>query len=188
MLTLQTHDTKRSADVRARLAAAHLASPRSSSRSPRRVCDEDPPPDADEGWFFLQTVVAAPIAADRLGAYVEKALRERKRSSSWVEPDETHEQAAIAWIGRAARTRRRARVRRPPGRRRRAASCSAQTLLQLTSPGVPDVYQGDEDGSLALVDPDNRRPVDWAALRASRSPEPAHARGAGRAPRGSAAL
>jgi (1->4)-alpha-D-glucan 1-alpha-D-glucosylmutase len=167
MTTLQTHDTKRSADVRARLAAltwipdewvALVAAVLPSA------------PDRDEGWFFLQTVVAAPVAEERLSAYVEKALRERKLSSTWAEPNEEHERATKEWVGGLlgredvlAFSRRLAEVAEP--------IVLGQKLLQLTSPGVPDIYQGDEDEFIALVDPDNRRPVDFAALRTS-TPSP----------------
>ena len=169
MLTLQTHDTKRSADVRARLVALTWM-PREWEALARAVLAEDPPADPGEGWFFLQTVVAAPIGEERLRPYVEKALRERKLTSGWISPDEAHERAVQDWVVRVAgREDVRAFAERlaPAGGR----IALGQKLLQLTAPGVPDVYQGDEDELLALVDPDNRRPVDWTALRTT-SPSP----------------
>jgi (1->4)-alpha-D-glucan 1-alpha-D-glucosylmutase len=169
MLTLQTHDTKRSADVRARLAALSWV-PREWEALARAVFAEDPPPDPAEGWLFLQTVVAAPVEQDRLRAYVEKALRERKLTSSWAEPDEAHERATADWTVRvAARDDVATFAERLAGPGR--AIALGQKLLQLTAPGVPDVYQGDETELLALVDPDNRRPVDWTSLRTT-SPSP----------------
>jgi (1->4)-alpha-D-glucan 1-alpha-D-glucosylmutase len=167
MLSLQTHDTKRSADVRARIAAITWIPGEFVA-----LADTVLPgaPDRNEGWFFLQTVVAAPIAEDRLRGYVEKALRERKLSSSWADPDEAHERAVGDWVAGLldrddvrAFAERLAKVAEP--------IVLGQKLLQLTSPGVPDVYQGDEDGFVALVDPDNRRPVDWDALSRSQSPK-----------------
>jgi len=165
MTTLQTHDAKRSADVRARLAAITWVADEFVG-----LAEEVLPsaPDRDEGWFFLQTVVAAPLAEDRLRAYVEKALRERKTSSTWAEPDLEHERRVAEWtVGLLERedvrafSERLAEIAEP--------IVLGQKLLQLTSPGVPDVYQGDEDEFIALVDPDNRRPVDWDALGTSQS-------------------
>jgi (1->4)-alpha-D-glucan 1-alpha-D-glucosylmutase len=161
MLTLQTHDTKRSADVRARLAALTWIAEEWIDLAEAVVPGA---PDPGEGWFFLQTVVAAPVAEERLRAYVEKALRERKWSSNWIEPDQAHERATGDWV---AGLLHREDVRAFAARLADVAHAAVlgQKLLQLTAPGVPDVYQGDEDTFVALVDPDNRRPVDWAALR-----------------------
>lgn len=167
MTTLQTHDTKRSADVRARLAALTWI-PDEWVALAEAVLPSAP--DRDEGWFFLQTVVAAPLSADRLRAYVEKALRERKLSSTWAEPDLEHERRVADWV---AGLLRQEAVIAFSGRLAAVAEpiVLGQKLLQLTSPGVPDVYQGDEDEFVALVDPDNRRPVDWTALRSSQTPK-----------------
>jgi (1->4)-alpha-D-glucan 1-alpha-D-glucosylmutase len=109
----------------------------------------------------LQTVVGAwPLEQERLDAYVEKALREGKRTSSWLEPDEAAEQR-VKDYGRRLLERREVECfverLRPLGRQ----VSLGQLLLKLTSPGVPDIYQGDELETLSLVDPDNRRPVDW---------------------------
>jgi (1->4)-alpha-D-glucan 1-alpha-D-glucosylmutase len=167
MLTLQTHDTKRSADVRARLAALTWLVDEWVALAEAIVPSA---PDPGEGWFFLQTVVAAPVAQERLRGYVEKALRERKWTSTWAAPDVAHERRVADWVAGllrrddvAAFADRLASVAEP--------IVLGQKLLALTAPGVPDVYQGDEDEFVALVDPDNRRPVDWAALRTD-SPSP----------------
>jgi len=169
MLTLTTHDTKRSADVRARLAALTWM-PDEWATLARAVLSESPPPDAHDGFFLLQTVVAAPLAADRIRDYTVKALRERKVTSNWIEPDEAHEQAMAEWAtGLLRRNDVRAFAERLAGPGRQIAL--AQKLLQLTVPGVSDVYHGDEDEFLALVDPDNRRAVDWDALD-TESPSP----------------
>jgi (1->4)-alpha-D-glucan 1-alpha-D-glucosylmutase len=97
---------------------------------------------------------------------MEKALREAKRTTSWVEPDEAHERAVREAVARV--------VESPPDGFEELAARVAElgrtislgmTLLKLTVPGVPDVYQGDELEALSLVDPDNRRPVDFERRR-----------------------
>jgi (1->4)-alpha-D-glucan 1-alpha-D-glucosylmutase len=155
LLTTFTHDTKRSADVRARLAALTWV-PNEWAALVRSlgVAGEDE-------YHVLQTVVGAwPLEPGRLDAYVEKALREGKRTSSWLEPDLQAERR-VQEYGRAllgsSEVEHFVERLRPLGRR----IALGQLLLKLTSPGVPDLYQGDELEALALVDPDNRRPVDW---------------------------
>ena len=155
LLTTMTHDTKRSADVRARLAALTWVSDEWAELV-RALGVE-----GEDAYHVLQTVVAAwPLEPERLDAYVEKALREGKRTSSWLEPDEVAEQR-VKDYGRGLLERRQVERfvehLRPLGRQ----VSLGQLLLKLTSPGVPDVYQGDELETLSLVDPDNRRPVDW---------------------------
>ena len=122
--------------------------------------------DAREEVLVLQTLAGAlPIDRDRLDAYLQKALREGKVTSNWLTPDEEHERAVQEYAARAA-----ALIESDPfldevralGRR----IAAAQVLLKLTAPGVPDIYRGDELEDLSLVDPDNRRPVDWDARRA----------------------
>ncbi|HSC51583.1 MAG TPA: alpha-amylase family glycosyl hydrolase [Gaiellaceae bacterium] len=155
LLTTFTHDTKRSADVRARLAALTWL-PDEWERLVHTLAVE-----GEDEYHVLQTVVGAwPLEPERLDAYVEKALREGKRTSSWADPDEQAERR-VQEFGRALLGSREVerfveRVR-PLGRE----LARGQLLLKLTSPGVPDVYQGDELEMLTLVDPDNRRPVDW---------------------------
>jgi (1->4)-alpha-D-glucan 1-alpha-D-glucosylmutase len=155
LLTTFTHDTKRSADVRARLAALTWI-PDDWAALVRSLAVE-----GDDEYHVLQTVVGAwPLEPGRLDAYVEKALREGRRTSSWAEPDEAAERRVQAYGRRLLERREVERFverLRPLGRR----IALAQALLKLTSPGVPDVYGGDELETLALVDPDNRRPVDW---------------------------
>jgi (1->4)-alpha-D-glucan 1-alpha-D-glucosylmutase len=113
--------------------------------------------------LVYQTLVGAwPITRDRLDTYLEKALREGKVSSNWLDPDVEHERAVQAFAARAADV-----MRDDPFLERVAALgrriALGQLLLKLTSPGLPDIYQGDELEDLSLVDPDNRRPVDWTA-------------------------
>ncbi len=150
LLASQTHDTKRSGDVRARLVALTWYPDEWASfvRSVR-VPDDVHPADA---YLALQT----------LDGYLEKALREGKLRSNWLDPDVDYEGRVqeFAWGLREVAEPFVARVA-PVGEQ----IALAQTLLKLTCPGVPDIYQGDELESLSLVDPDNRRPVDWDARR-----------------------
>jgi (1->4)-alpha-D-glucan 1-alpha-D-glucosylmutase len=163
LLATQTHDTKRSGDVRARIAAiAGFADEWVSLRRGWRVLD-----DAHEDELLWQTLVGTwPIEPERIEAYLEKALREAKRNSNWIEPDLQHEQ-------RVKEKARDAIAAPPDGFEQFARQIADEgrrislgmTLLKLTVPGVPDIYQGDELESLNLVDPDNRRPVDWDRRR-----------------------
>jgi (1->4)-alpha-D-glucan 1-alpha-D-glucosylmutase len=107
-------------------------------------------------------VGAWPLTRERLDGYLEKALREGKRRSNWLEPDVEYERRVqeFAWGSREFAAPFAARVA-PLGEQ----IALAQTLLKLACPGVPDIYQGDELESLSLVDPDNRRPVDWEGRR-----------------------
>jgi (1->4)-alpha-D-glucan 1-alpha-D-glucosylmutase len=163
LLTTYTHDTKRSADVRARLAALSWI-PDEWERLVRSVRVAGGV-DANDGYLALQAVVGAwPLTPERLDAYLEKALREGKRTSSWVDPDEAAERR-VREYGRGllenAEVEAFAARLRPLARR----VVLGQLLLKLTCPGLPDIYQGDELEALALVDPDNRRPVDWNRRR-----------------------
>ena len=168
LLVTQTHDTKRSGDVRARIGALSTMADEWAALAAGWVAQADAP-DEHSAYLILQTLVGCwPIAAQRLEDYVEKALREAKLRTSWAAPDEAYEAAArryargltaeppegfVAFAERVAVEGRRAAL--------------GQLLLKLTAPGVPDVYQGDELEALSLVDPDNRRPVDWEARRAA---------------------
>jgi (1->4)-alpha-D-glucan 1-alpha-D-glucosylmutase len=168
LLVTQTHDTKRSGDVRARIGALSTMAQEWAALAEGWVREADAP-DEHSAYLVLQTLVGCwPIEAERLEAYVEKALREAKLRTTWAAPDEAYEGAARRYA--------RGLVESPPDgfvafaervavEGRRAAL--GQLLLKLTVPGVPDVYQGDELEALSLVDPDNRRPVDWEARRAA---------------------
>jgi (1->4)-alpha-D-glucan 1-alpha-D-glucosylmutase len=125
----------------------------------RREIDFD---DANEAYFALQTLVGAwPIEQERFGAYFEKAYRESKLRTNWLEPDEEWEGRIKAW----ARSKRDAAGELAARVRAEGERIALSVLvLKLTCPGVPDLYQGDEAEALALVDPDNRRPVDWPRL------------------------
>jgi (1->4)-alpha-D-glucan 1-alpha-D-glucosylmutase len=166
LLVTQTHDTKRSGDVRARIGALSTMAEEWGSLAAGWVAGADAP-DEHCAYLVLQTLIGCwPIEPERLVGYVEKALREAKLRTSWVAPDAGYEANAVRFA--------RAIAQRPPDgfeafaarlavEGRRAAL--GQLLLKLTCPGVPDVYQGDELEALSLVDPDNRRPVDWNARR-----------------------
>ncbi|MBW4037576.1 MAG: malto-oligosyltrehalose synthase [Acidobacteria bacterium] len=170
MTSLGTHDTKRSDDVRARMIVlseipddfAEAAGRWSALNATYESADLIDP---GTKWFLYQTLVGAwPITTDRLKLYMQKAMREAKVRTSWVSNNEDYEnalndyidgmlsdatfvadiEAFIAGISLAGRV-----------------NSLSQTLLKYTSPGVPDLYQGGELWDLSLVDPDNRRPVDY---------------------------
>jgi (1->4)-alpha-D-glucan 1-alpha-D-glucosylmutase len=174
LLATSTHDTKRSEDVRARL---HLLSEiperwaeavrRWSSRNERHR--QGGLPDRGIEYLLYQTVLGAwPIGLDRVLPYLEKAAREAKQHTSWTEPNPAYEAALKGFVEGALaddafRTDLEAFVAPlvEPGR----INSLSQTLVKLTAPGVPDVYQGTELWDLSLVDPDNRRPVDYGVRR-----------------------
>jgi (1->4)-alpha-D-glucan 1-alpha-D-glucosylmutase len=161
LLSTQTHDTKRSPDVRARLAALSWIPDEWRAFVERLPRPDDV--DANDAYLVWQTLVGAwPIERERLDGYFQKALREGKRRSSWLEPDEAYELRVqdYAWSLREEVAPFAARLDEL-GRR----ISLAQVLLKLTCPGLPDVYQGDELWTFDLVDPDNRRLVDWELRR-----------------------
>jgi (1->4)-alpha-D-glucan 1-alpha-D-glucosylmutase len=172
LLITQTHDTKRSGDVRARIGAL-AGMPEEWAGHVRRwieACSALQGPDAVERYFIFQTLVGVwPIEPARLEAYMEKALREAKRNTSWIEPNTAYEDR-VKWFCRALYDHRAFLSDFEPFAHRVALAgdraALGQLLLKLTVPGLPDIYQGDELLALALVDPDNRRPVDWECRRA----------------------
>ena len=164
LLTTMTHDAKRSADVRARIVALSWF-PQQFVTLIRDWIGWGEGPDAIDRTFILQTLLGAwPLEWERIDAYLEKMLRESKRNSNWVEPDTAYEKAAQAWA-RALIDDNRFRADfdalLAPVREVGERISLAWVALKLTAPGVPDIYQGDELEFRALVDPDNRRPVDW---------------------------
>jgi (1->4)-alpha-D-glucan 1-alpha-D-glucosylmutase len=174
LLATQTHDTKRSGDLRARIGAISGMPERWAELVRRwlatsRVLTTGGAPDQIEQYLIFQTLAGAwPLELDRLEAYIEKALREAKRHTTWIKPDIAYE-AAVKRFARALYTNRDFR-RDFDGFQADLAAAGdraalGQLLLKLTVPGVPDIYQGDELLTLSLVDPDNRRPVDWDERR-----------------------
>jgi (1->4)-alpha-D-glucan 1-alpha-D-glucosylmutase len=182
-----THDTKRSEDVRARInvisenpgawrnAVARWAR---ANRRHRREIDGRPAPVRNDEYLLYQTLVGAwPLESldgppdeafvERICQYAVKALREGKRHSSWISPNATYEDATTRFIRRVLDPRHGAAFHaellpfvREVAHRGMWNSLS-QVLLKVASPGVPDFYQGTELWDLSLVDPDNRRPVDY---------------------------
>jgi len=174
LLVTQTHDTKRSGDVRARIGALSAMAEEWEAHvrgwlELTSAVSGPSAPDAVERYLVFQTLVGAwPIEPERLDGYLEKALREAKRTTSWIEPDEEHE-AAVKAFARGLVDLAEFRADFDPFVAEVAAAgeraALGQLLLKLTVPGLPDIYNGDELPLLSLVDPDNRRPVDWDARR-----------------------
>ena len=179
MTTLSTHDTKRSEDVRARLAVL-TEYPREWEQCVnelRTATAESRPVLLDGGTelFLWQTLAATwtlpgtaagaeVISADRLTKYLTKAIREAKLHTSWTAPDEAYEEAVLEFATAclanpevAAALDAFTELTFQSVR----ANVLGQKLIQLTMPGVPDLYQGCEVVDLSLVDPDNRRPIDY---------------------------
>lgn len=178
LLITQTHDTKRSGDSRARIGALagiadewrdevrrwfELAAPLRTQIGGRTA------PDPTEEYLIYQTLVGVwPASVERVEEYVRKALREAKRNTNWIEPNVEWEGAVLTFVrglyeAGELRDAIEAFVTRVAPLGERAAV--GQLLLKLTAPGVPDVFQGDELWRLSMVDPDNRRPVDWQERR-----------------------
>jgi (1->4)-alpha-D-glucan 1-alpha-D-glucosylmutase len=172
-----THDTKRGEDVRARINVlseipgewrARVAAWQRLNRKHRTMVEGAPVPGANTEYFVYQTLVGAwPLDRERLSRYLMKAVREAKVHTSWINPNARYDEAVAAFVeaildpDRSAAfledfTLFQARVARLGG-----LNSLGQTLVKLTAPGVPDFYQGGELWDLNLVDPDNRRPVDW---------------------------
>jgi (1->4)-alpha-D-glucan 1-alpha-D-glucosylmutase len=176
LLVTQTHDTKRSGDVRARIGALSGIAEEWAEHVQRwyELTEElvqDGAPDAHERYLLFQTLAGVhPIAPERLEGYVEKALREAKRNTTWVEQDHDWE-ARVKRFAVALLSHEPFLADFAPFVETVAVaserSALGQLLLKLTVPGLPDIYQGDELIDLSLVDPDNRRPVDWDARRAA---------------------
>jgi (1->4)-alpha-D-glucan 1-alpha-D-glucosylmutase len=193
MLATATHDHKRGEDVRARLAvlseipdewAAALARWMAQSVPLREPVAGGLAPAPGDIAILFQTIVGAwppdlglddtaacNDFAERMAGWQQKALREAKLATDWTTPNAAYESAARGFLmrlfagegGLLPEIVRFARRIAPAG----AANSLAQTLLKLTAPGVPDIYQGTEYWDLSLVDPDNRRPVDFCARMAS---------------------
>ncbi|HWB01535.1 MAG TPA: malto-oligosyltrehalose synthase [Verrucomicrobiales bacterium] len=174
LIPLSTHDTKRSGDVRARLAVLSCA--------PQRWRDalltwsemnldawRDRPPDKSFEWLFYQTLTGAwPLDRERCFACMEKSCREAAVHTSWDDPNEPYEASIRSYINAVYdRPEFVSSLEKFVGEITPAAAVTslAQTLIQLTAPGIPDIYQGTEMWDYSLVDPDNRRPVDFSLRR-----------------------
>lgn len=190
LLATSTHDTKRSEDARARLNVLSEIPARwyravrrwaKLNRELKTLVEDALAPDAREEYLIYQTLVGVwpltglndetqPAFVQRVQEYLNKALREAKLHSSWLSPNEEYEQAVRSFVERLLALERPfltdfAEFHAPLAR---AGMCNAlaQTLLKITAPGVPDFYQGSELWDFSLVDPDNRRPVDYATRQA----------------------
>jgi (1->4)-alpha-D-glucan 1-alpha-D-glucosylmutase len=174
MTTLTTHDTKRGEDVRARIGVLSQV-PSLWTEFVARWEVATPSPDPATGRFLWQNIFGVwPVRGevtselrDRLHAYVEKAIREADWHTSWTDPDAGFEQAVHRWLdtvldGPIAGQLTELVAQLNP---HAASDALGQKLLALTVPGIPDVYQGTELWDDSLVDPDNRRPVDYAVRR-----------------------
>ena len=169
MTTLSTHDTKRGEDVRARLAAL-AEMPERWRDAAVRLAELAPVPNPAFGLLLWQTFIGAGfIDRDRMHAYAEKAMREATDGTGWRDPDADFEVAVHACVDAGyddpavrAVLEDLIEALTVPGH----VTALTQKLVALTMPGAPDVYQGTELWDDSLVDPDNRRPVDFAARRA----------------------
>jgi (1->4)-alpha-D-glucan 1-alpha-D-glucosylmutase len=171
MLTISTHDTKRSGDVRMRICllseipkqwSAAVVQWSAMNGQHRR----GEWPDRNIEYFFYQTLVGAwPLPLERALLVMEKAAREAKQHTSWTRPNPAYDAALRDFLTSTLGDKQFIASLEgfvaplvEPG----CINSLAQTLLELTTPGVPDIYQGNELWNLSLVDPDNRRPVDFA--------------------------
>ncbi|MBN1607569.1 MAG: malto-oligosyltrehalose synthase [Polyangiaceae bacterium] len=188
LLTTSTHDTKRSEDVRARMRVlSEMPETWQSALEGFRACNAKHKlrvgsrlaPAANEEYLLYQTLLGTWPVGDRAGskfvsriqAYMQKAIREAEVNSSWISPNEAWETAVAQFVEKILDPvpendflARFSRILRPVAKVGMYGSLS-QVLLKATCPGVPDLYQGNELWDLSLVDPDNRRPVDFALRR-----------------------
>jgi (1->4)-alpha-D-glucan 1-alpha-D-glucosylmutase len=188
MITTATHDTKRGEDARARINVlselprewrSALTRWSRANRRHKPVVDNVPAPDRNEEYLLYQALLGAwpaePMDADakrefvaRMQAYMLKAVKEAKVHTSWINPNESWDAAVQAFVAAVLAGDEGNPFLRDflPFQRRIARAGMLNSLAQLTlklaSPGVPDIYQGAELWDLSLVDPDNRRPVDYA--------------------------
>jgi (1->4)-alpha-D-glucan 1-alpha-D-glucosylmutase len=190
MNATSTHDTKRGEDARARLNVLseiprewekQLAAWRRIGARAKRREGEAEAPDRNDEYFLYQTLIGAfplepggyPEFRDRLKAFIVKAVREAKVHTAWLKPETWYEDAFLAFVDSLLPADMSGRFLKEflPFLRRVAfygmLNSLSQTALKLASPGVPDFYQGAEFWDLSLVDPDNRRPVDFEARRAA---------------------
>jgi (1->4)-alpha-D-glucan 1-alpha-D-glucosylmutase len=182
-----THDTKRGEDARARLnVLSEIPGPWTKqirhwgriNRRRKSPVRGKPAPDRNDEYLLYQALIGAfPFEGntrefrDRVKAYAVKALREARRHTSWIEPDGDYEGACLRFLEAILAPVEDNRFIAAFSRFQQRIDCLgalnslSQTLIKMTAPGVPDFYQGTELWDLSLVDPDNRRPVDFAHRR-----------------------
>jgi len=184
LLATATHDHKRGEDTRARLAVLSECAPWYVEQVEHwrtlaaKLRDDAQSPSAGDELILYQVLLGSwPLDLDldvedyqqRLWQWQQKALREAKLQSSWSAPNEAYEQAVEAFLSRLLLSEEGHALRTALATAAQAIAAAgavnslAQSLLRLTVPGVPDLYQGDEFWDFSLVDPDNRRPVDFNA-------------------------
>jgi (1->4)-alpha-D-glucan 1-alpha-D-glucosylmutase len=187
MLTLSTHDTKRGEDARARINALSEDAPAwraallrwtKLNEAKKTAVDGAPAPDRNDEYLFYQTLVGAwpggSVTGEdltefrrRIAAYMQKAIKEAKVHTSWINPNEAYDSAVAGFVEQVLGVVSGAEfindLSQFHGRVAYIGMINslAQTLLKLSVPGVPDFYQGTELWDFSLVDPDNRRPVDF---------------------------
>ena len=191
MLATSTHDTKRSEDVRARITVLSeipeqwresLYHWSRQNRKFKRIVDGKPAPNRNEEYLLYQTLVGTwPFCAPgddefvefrrRIKEYLLKAMREAKVNTSWISPNSQHEDAVMDFIDSILKKSRHNNfIDDFSAFQELTANCGifnslAQVLLKITSPGIPDFYQGNELWDFSLVDPDNRRLVDYRSRK-----------------------
>lgn len=183
MLTTTTHDTKRSEDVRARIAVlseipdeweTSLFTWRKVNAKLKTEIDGDSAPSANEEYLLYQTLLGTwPLSEEevndnyilRMQQYLLKAIKEAKVNSSWIQPNEDWENAVNQFVSKILAPEHGFQAAFAEATRKVAwhgmLNSLSQTILKLTCPGIPDLYQGTELWDFSLVDPDNRRPVDF---------------------------
>ena len=188
MLGTATHDSKRSEDVRARINVLseipalwrfHLSEWKKFNREHKSQVKHKPAPSPNDEYLLYQTLIGAWPSAqpeddsgwaaftERIENYMLKAIREAKQNTSWINRNAPYEDAVSAFVRALLKRADENRFLRDfiPFQQQIAGigvwNSLSQTLLKLTSPGVPDIYQGNELFDFSLVDPDNRRPVDY---------------------------
>jgi (1->4)-alpha-D-glucan 1-alpha-D-glucosylmutase len=189
MLATSTHDSKRSEDVRSRIDVLseisglwrlRLRDWRRFNRNHKKLVNDRPAPSANDEYLLYQTLIGAwpseplrekgdcEVFRERMESYMLKAIREAKRNTSWINQNTQYEAAVSSFVTALLTPNLKNRFLDDfvPFQRRVARiglwNSLSQTLLKLTCPGVPDIYQGNELWDFSLVDPDNRRPVDYA--------------------------
>jgi (1->4)-alpha-D-glucan 1-alpha-D-glucosylmutase len=184
MNTTSTHDTKRGEDARTRINVlseipeewkAKIKKWSRINGRKKKIINDKSVPDMNDEYFLYQTLISAfpfyeddyPTFVDRIKNYIIKAIREAKIHTAWIKPDTDYEEAFISFIDEILKPSEQNQFLKEflPFQKRVANygifNSLSQTLLKITSPGLPDFYQGTELWDLNLVDPDNRRPVDF---------------------------
>ena len=181
MIATSTHDTKLGEDVRARIDVLsempdewdrEVSKWMRLNKGARTILDGEPAPDRNDEYRLYQVLLGAwPVDVARLQTYMIKAVKEAKEHSSWINPNDAYEAAIATFVERVLAGPEAAKFL-PAFKpfQEQIARCGlvnslSQLVLKIASPGVPDFYQGSEMWDLNLVDPDNRRPVDFATRR-----------------------